>query len=159
MITSPSSQRNVSHERGEGYSDIGIIQAGGGVFTLTFQILMYPSIAKKLKLVGTFRWGIVVGLPGFILMPEVNQDFSSLSLLFLFEHIPFSLLHLYLHSSYRIKFYHTKRVVVFDNILNILFFFHEKKMNRLVTQSRVLVWICTGFLVILQQASSEMTFV
>jgi len=82
--------------------DIGIIQAGGGVFTLTFQIFMYPHIAKKLKLVGTFRWGIIIGLPGFIAMPEVN---------------------------------------------------------RIATQSRVWVWVCTGVLVILQQASSEMTFV
>jgi sugar phosphate permease len=52
-------------------SDIGIIQSIGGVFTLLFQIFMYPVLAKRWSVLGTFRYGILIGLPGFLLMPEV----------------------------------------------------------------------------------------
>jgi hypothetical protein len=58
-------------------SNIGVIQSIGGAFTLIFQIFLYPSLAKRLSLVGTFRYGILIGLPGFLLVPEVRVNVSK----------------------------------------------------------------------------------
>ncbi len=55
-------------------SDIGLIQSIGGVFTLLFQIFMYPILAKRFSVLGTFRYGVLIGLPGFLLMPEVRAS-------------------------------------------------------------------------------------
>jgi len=51
---------------------MGITNSIGGVAVVTIQLFVYKRIAKKLGLIKTFRLGIFIIIPLFLLLPTVN---------------------------------------------------------------------------------------
>ncbi|KAJ3095020.1 hypothetical protein HDU97_007351 [Phlyctochytrium planicorne] len=54
-------------------SDIGIVFSAGGAVLFGYQLLIYPVLERKMGSLKTFRWGIILCIPVFLLLPNVTS--------------------------------------------------------------------------------------
>jgi hypothetical protein len=52
--------------------EIGITNGAGGFSIVMMQLFIFHRIARKLKMINTFRLGAIICIPVFILVPFVN---------------------------------------------------------------------------------------
>ena len=53
-------------------SQIGTIFSLGGIFLFTYQLFLYARIERWLGPLRTFRWGIILSIPVFFVLPNVG---------------------------------------------------------------------------------------